>query len=100
MLPLTKTSHSEVVLIATFSHRPNLHHKVNLVRLLPFPIATAPSTWSSSTIPDMNSKHPTPGLYHITGTDIVRALVFRFKAFFDFPFSMLINFFLQVLHPS
>ncbi|KAH9170725.1 STE like transcription factor-domain-containing protein [Lactarius sanguifluus] len=77
----------------------------NLDRLKFF-LATAPSAWSSSTIPDMNSEHPTHpgaahpalnrfllpnqeyvtcvlwnGLYHITGTDIVRALVFRFEAF-------------------
>ena len=77
----------------------------NLDRLKFF-LATAPSAWSGSTIPDMNSEHPTHpgaahpalnrfllpnqeyvtcvlwnGLYHITGTDIVRALVFRFEAF-------------------
>lgn len=77
----------------------------NLDRLKFF-LATAPSAWSGSAIPDMNSEHPTHpgaahpalnrfllpnqeyvtcvlwnGLYHITGTDIVRALVFRFEAF-------------------
>ncbi|KAI0299048.1 STE like transcription factor-domain-containing protein [Multifurca ochricompacta] len=78
----------------------------NLDRLKFF-LATAPSAWSgSSAIPDMNAEHPTHpnaahpalhrfllpnqeyvtcvlwnGLYHITGTDIVRALVFRFEAF-------------------
>jgi transcription factor STE12 len=78
----------------------------NLDRLKFF-LATAPSAWSGcSTVPDMNAEHPTHpnaahpalnrfllpnqeyvtcvlwnGLYHITGTDIVRALVFRFEAF-------------------
>lgn len=78
----------------------------NLDRLKYF-LATAPSAWSGcSTVPDMNTEHPThpnaahpalnrfllpnqeyvtcvlwSGLYHITGTDIVRALVFRFEAF-------------------
>ncbi|KAH9976861.1 STE like transcription factor-domain-containing protein [Lactifluus volemus] len=78
----------------------------NLDRLKFF-LATAPSAWSGcSTVPDMNTEHPTHpnaahpalnrfllpnqeyvtcvlwnGLYHITGTDIVRALVFRFEAF-------------------
>jgi transcription factor STE12 len=78
----------------------------NLDRLKFF-LATAPSAWSGcTTIPDMSAEHPTHpnaahpalnrfllpnqeyvtcvlwnGLYHITGTDIVRALVFRFEAF-------------------
>jgi transcription factor STE12 len=78
----------------------------NLDRLKFF-LATAPSAWPGcTTIPDMNAEHPTHpnaahpalnrfllpnqeyvtcvlwnGLYHITGTDIVRALVFRFEAF-------------------
>jgi transcription factor STE12 len=78
----------------------------NLDRLKFF-LATAPSAWSGcTTVPDMSAEHPTHpnaahpalnrfllpnqeyvtcvfwnGLYHITGTDIVRALVFRFEAF-------------------
>jgi transcription factor STE12 len=78
----------------------------NLDRLKFF-LATAPSAWSGcTTIPDISAEHPTHpnaahpalnrfllpnqeyvtcvlwnGLYHITGTDIVRALVFRFEAF-------------------
>jgi transcription factor STE12 len=90
--------------------RPLTHQEqerlANLDRLKFF-LATAPSAWSGcTTIPDMNAEHPTHpnaahpalnrfllpnqeyvtcvlwnGLYHITGTDIVRALVFRFEAF-------------------
>ncbi|KAI9511223.1 STE like transcription factor-domain-containing protein [Russula earlei] len=90
--------------------RPLTHQEqdrlANLDRLKFF-LATAPSAWSGcTTIPDMNADHPTHpnaahpalnrfllpnqeyvtcvfwnGLYHITGTDIVRALVFRFEAF-------------------
>ena len=90
--------------------RPLTHQEqdrlANLDRLKFF-LATAPSAWSgSTTVPDMNAEHPTHpnaahpalnrfilpnqeyvtcvlwnGLYHITGTDIVRALVFRFEAF-------------------
>ena len=90
--------------------RPLTHQEqerlANLDRLKFF-LATAPSAWSGcTTIPDMSAEHPTHpnaahpalnrfllpnqeyvtcvlwnGLYHITGTDIVRALVFRFEAF-------------------
>ena len=90
--------------------RPLTHQEqerlANLDRLKFF-LATAPSAWSGcTTIPDMSGEHPTHpnashpalnrfllpnqeyvtcvlwnGLYHITGTDIVRALVFRFEAF-------------------
>jgi transcription factor STE12 len=90
--------------------RPLTHQEqdrlANLDRLKFF-LATAPSAWSGcTTVPDMNAEHPTHpnaahpalnrfllpnqeyvtcvlwnGLYHITGTDIVRALVFRFEAF-------------------
>ena len=76
---------------------------------LKFFLATAPSRWSADALPASsdpsalplghpNSAHPAlnrfllpnseyvscvlwGGLYHITGTDIVRALVFRFEAF-------------------
>lgn len=68
---------------------------------LKFFLATAPSRWASSNVPQQpqsQSQHPAlnrfllpsgeyvscvlwNGLYHITGTDIVRALVFRFEAF-------------------
>jgi len=68
---------------------------------LKFFLATAPSRWASSNTPQQpqsQSQHPAlnrfllpsgeyvscvlwNGLYHITGTDIVRALVFRFEAF-------------------
>ena len=77
---------------------------------LKFFLATAPSRWNTDTPPNLqmdptalpvghpNSMHPAlnrfllpnseyvscvlwGGLYHITGTDIVRALVFRFEAF-------------------
>ena len=68
---------------------------------LKFFLATAPSRWASSNAPQQpqsQSQHPAlnrfllpsgeyvscvlwNGLYHITGTDIVRALVFRFEAF-------------------
>jgi transcription factor STE12 len=89
--------------------RPLTHQEqerlANLDRLKFF-LATAPSAWSGTTIPDISAEHPTHpnaahpalnrfllpnqeyvtcvlwnGLYHITGTDIVRALVFRFEAF-------------------
>ena len=90
--------------------RPLTHQEqerlANLDRLKFF-LATAPSAWSGcTTVPDMSAEHPTHpnaahpalnrfllpnqeyvtcvlwnGLYHITGTDIVRALVFRFEAF-------------------
>jgi hypothetical protein len=81
--------------------------KVANLDRLKFFFATAPSAWSGcATIPDMSAEHPTHpnavhpalnrfllpnqeyvtcvlwnGLYHITGTDIVRALVFRFEVF-------------------
>jgi transcription factor STE12 len=90
--------------------RPLTHQEqerlANLDRLKFF-LSTAPSAWSGcTTVPDMGAEHPTHpnaahpalnrfllpnqeyvtcvlwnGLYHITGTDIVRALVFRFEAF-------------------
>lgn len=70
---------------------------------LKFFLATAPSRWSTKQEDDPDAHHLNPshpalnrfllpnqeyvscvlwnGLYHITGTDIVRALVFRFEAF-------------------
>src|SRR6202040_3125800 len=67
---------------------------------LKFFLATAPSQWAEDADPSTSSDQQTPalnrfllpngdhvscvfwnGLYHITGTDIVRALVFRFEAF-------------------
>ena len=65
---------------------------------LKFFLATAPSRWSTPDVPPSSEQHPAlnrfllpsgeyvscvlwSGLYHITGTDIVRALVFRFEAF-------------------
>ena len=67
---------------------------------LKFFLATAPSQWAEDADPSTSSDQHTPalnrfllpngdhvscvfwnGLYHITGTDIVRALVFRFEAF-------------------
>ncbi|BEI96194.1 hypothetical protein CcaverHIS631_0111430 [Cutaneotrichosporon cavernicola] len=68
--------------------------RVDLLCRLLFFLATAPTKWSSlpqSHLPDL-SKFRLPngedvacvlwnGLYHITGTDIVRALLFRFEAF-------------------
>ncbi|KAF8481390.1 STE like transcription factor-domain-containing protein [Gautieria morchelliformis] len=65
---------------------------------LKFFLATAPSRWSASDATPSSHQHPAlnrfllpsgeyvtcvlwSGLYHITGTDIVRALVFRFEAF-------------------
>lgn len=70
---------------------------------LKFFLATAPSRWSTKQEDDPDNHHLNPshpalnrfllpnqeyvscvlwnGLYHITGTDIVRALVFRFEAF-------------------
>ena len=61
-------------------------------------LATAPSRWSDSDNTPSSHQHPAlnrfllpsgeyvscvlwSGVYHITGTDIVRALVFRFEAF-------------------
>ncbi|KAF8591785.1 STE-domain-containing protein, partial [Ramaria rubella] len=65
---------------------------------LKFFLATAPSRWSAPDTAPAPQHHPAlnrfllpsgeyvtcvlwSGLYHITGTDIVRALVFRFDAF-------------------
>lgn len=65
---------------------------------LKFFLATAPSRWSAPDVAPTSHQHPAlnrfllpsgeyvtcvlwSGLYHITGTDIVRALVFRFEAF-------------------
>ncbi|KZT00401.1 uncharacterized protein LAESUDRAFT_556844 [Laetiporus sulphureus 93-53] len=91
--------------------RPLTHHeRENITHLdrLKFFLATAPSRWSSNpsdpsssqAVPPGHPSSPHPalnrfllpssefvscvlwgGLYHITGTDIVRALVFRFEAF-------------------
>lgn len=88
-----------------FQHLPP-HHPVALSQRelmayldrLKFFLATAPSRWSAPDVPLSSQYHPAlnrfllpsgeyvscvlwSGLYHITGTDIVRALVFRFEAF-------------------
>ena len=96
--PATEPAHQQQV------PRPlNSQEKDLLAQLdrLKFFLATAPSRWASSTAPQQpqsQSQHPAlnrfllpsgeyvscvlwNGLYHITGTDIVRALVFRFEAF-------------------
>ncbi|KAL7424343.1 hypothetical protein Q5752_000025 [Cryptotrichosporon argae] len=68
--------------------------RIDLLSRLLFFLSTAPTKWSSlpsTHLPDL-SKFRLPngedvscvlwnGLYHITGTDIVRALMFRFEAF-------------------
>ncbi|KZV70535.1 STE-domain-containing protein [Peniophora sp. CONT] len=71
--------------------------RLALLERLKLFLATAPAAWSSSSAPPTlshpalnrfalpNGEHVScvlwGGLYHITGTDIVRALVFRFEAF-------------------
>ncbi|EIW56769.1 transcription factor STE-like protein, partial [Trametes versicolor FP-101664 SS1] len=65
---------------------------LNNLDKLKFFLATAPSRWNSDPTHPALNRFLLPnqeyvscvlwgGLYHITGTDIVRALVFRFEAF-------------------
>ncbi|KAF5338782.1 hypothetical protein D9758_012099 [Tetrapyrgos nigripes] len=85
--------------------KPHEHEKLAHLDRLKYFLATAPSRWdnsgassSSDPYPPHVPSHPAlnrfllpsqeyvtcvlwNGLYHITGTDIVRALVFRFEAF-------------------
>lgn len=88
--------------------KPHEQDRLSHLDRLKFFLATAPSRWDTSgsngaNDPSHPSPYPTPshpalnrfllptqeyvtcvlwnGLYHITGTDIVRALVFRFEAF-------------------
>lgn len=75
------------------------NEKIHILDRLKFFLATAPSHWDQNTTSQYSSNpHPClhrfnipnfehvtcvlwSGLYHISGTDIVRALTFRFEAF-------------------
>jgi transcription factor STE12 len=105
----TDTSHSSNQTVAAPVPRPLTVHEQEMIAQLDklkYFLATAPSRWSTpnSSTSDALVQHPQSashpamnrfllpsgefvscvlwgGLYHITGTDIVRALVFRFDAF-------------------
>ncbi|KAH9831474.1 uncharacterized protein C8Q71DRAFT_799041 [Rhodofomes roseus] len=59
------------------------HELVNRLDRLKFFLATVRSRWSGDNLSSSAAAAAglPSGLYHCTGTDIVRALVFRFEAF-------------------